>query len=94
MPNLRVPTPLRTYTAGKSEVVLSGNTVFEALEDMTRQYPDIKQHIFNDEGELRPFINLFLGEDNIHDLQGLNTPLDNTKSLMLIPSIAGGNKSH
>ena len=63
----------------------------DLMDDLVDQYPDMKQHIFNEDGELRPFINLFLGEDNIKDLQqGLDTPIDDNQRLLLIPSIAGG----
>jgi molybdopterin converting factor small subunit len=90
MPSIRIPTPLRTYTKGHSEITLSGSTVSEAMDDLLVQYPDMKQHVFNEEGTLRPFINLFLDEDNINDLQGLETPLGETDRLMMLPSIAGG----
>ena len=90
MPFLRIPTPLRTYSAGQSEITLSGLTVSEAMDDLLEQYPDMKQHIFSEAGQLRPFINLFLGDDNIRDLQGLDTPIDENQRLLLIPSIAGG----
>jgi sulfur-carrier protein len=90
MPSLKIPTPLRTYTAGKSEIVLQGSTVNEVLQDLTTQYPTIKPHLFNGEGALRPFVNLFLGEDNIRDLKGLETSLNSEDRLLLIPSIAGG----
>jgi molybdopterin converting factor small subunit len=90
MPSLRIPTPLRTYTAGQSEVALNGNTVDEILQDLSTQYPTIKPHLFNGEGALRPFVNLFLGEENVKDLKGLETPLQEGDRLLLIPSIAGG----
>jgi sulfur-carrier protein len=90
MPSLRIPTPLRTYTAGKSEVVLEGSTVNELLQNLAIEYPTIKPHLFNGEGFLRPFVNLFLGEYNIKDLNGLDTPLKADDRLLLIPSIAGG----
>jgi molybdopterin converting factor small subunit len=90
MPSIRIPTPLRSYTAGQSEVVLQGNTVQSLLEDLTVQHPAIKPHLYNDEGSLRPFINLFLGQDNVRDLQGLETPVKADDRLLLIPSIAGG----
>src|SRR5688572_31435201 len=75
MPVLRIPTPLRSYTSGQSEVNVSGIKISEALTDLTTQYPTIKPHIFNDGGELRPFVNLFVGEHNIKDLQGVETPI-------------------
>jgi len=53
-------------------------------------HPSLRQHLYNSSGQLRPFVNLFLNEDNIKDLQGLETPLQEGDRLMLIPSIAGG----
>ncbi|HXQ32653.1 MAG TPA: MoaD/ThiS family protein [Anaerolineales bacterium] len=90
MPVLRIPTPLRSYTSGQSEVNVSGGNISEALTHLTAQYPTIKPHIFNDGGELRPFVNLFVGENNIKDLQGVDTPIKDGDRLVLIPSIAGG----
>ena len=90
MPVLRIPTPLRAYTSGQSEVTVSGADISEALTDLTNQFPTIKPHIFNDGGELRPFVNLFVGEHNIKDLQGVDTPIKDGDKVMLIPSIAGG----
>jgi len=90
MTTLRIPTPLRTYTAGKSEVTVNGTKVLDALTDLTTQFPAIKPHLFNEAGELRPFVNLFVGESNIKDLQGMDTPIKEGEKLMLIPSIAGG----
>jgi len=90
MPVLRIPTPLRAYTSGKSEVSVNGSNVGEALTDLMTQFPPIKPHLFNEGGELRPFVNLFLGENNIKDLQGVSTPIKDGDKLMLIPSIAGG----
>ena len=87
---LRIPTPLRTYTSGKSEVNVSGAKISEVLGDLTNQYPAIKPHLFNEDGGLRPFVNLFIGENNIKDLQGVDTPIKDGDRIMLIPSIAGG----
>jgi len=90
MPVLRIPTPLRTYTGGQNEINLRGQTVSEAMSDLVVQHPSLQKHLFNGEGSLRPFINLFLGEENIKDLQGMETPLQDDDRLLLIPSIAGG----
>lgn len=87
---LRIPTPLRAYTGGQSEVNVSGATIAEALTDLTAQFPAIKPHLFNEGGDLRPFVNLFVGEHNIKDLQGVDTPIKDGDKVMLIPSIAGG----
>ena len=90
MPVLRVPTPLRSYTSGQSEVSLPGETVAELMGNMVSQFPALKPHLFNGEGALRPFVNLFIGEENIKDLRGLATPLSAEDRVLLIPSIAGG----
>ena len=90
MTKLRIPTPLRAYTGGNNAVEISGGTAAEAMEDLVRQYPDMKPHIFTEDSQLRPFINLFVGDENIRDLQGLDTPINEDQRLMLIPSIAGG----
>ena len=90
MPILRIPTPLRTYTGGESEVSVQGSTVAEALDDLVVRFPALRPHLFNGDGRLRPFVNLFLEEENIKDLQGVETPLQEDARLLLIPSIAGG----
>ena len=90
MATLRIPTPLRAYTGGQSDVLVSGGTAGEALAELTTQFPALKPHLFKEDGELRMFVNLFKGEENIKDLQGLSTPLVDGDRLMIIPSIAGG----
>ena len=90
MPVLRIPTPLRAYTDGKSEVTVSGSNISDVLADLTSQYPALRPHLFYDSGDLRPFVNLFVGENNIKDLQGVDTPIKDGEKIMLIPSIAGG----
>lgn len=90
MPVIRIPTPLRSYTNGKSEIDAPGRTVAEAMQALVTQYPTLQPHLYNSDGVLRPFVNLFLGENNIKDLQGLDTPLQSGDKLLLIPSIAGG----
>jgi len=90
MPFIRIPTPLRAYAEGQSEVSVQGQTVGQALGDLVEKNPTLRTHLFTESGELRAFVNLFLNEDNIKDLQGLDTSLDASDRLMLIPSIAGG----
>jgi molybdopterin converting factor small subunit len=90
MTSIRIPTPLRAYTSGQSEVLVTGKTVLEVITDLTTRHPTIKPHILQDNGELRPFVNLFKGEDNVNNLQGLKTPIAEGDRLLLIPSIAGG----
>jgi len=90
MPIIRIPTPLRPYVNGQGEVTVQGKTVAEVMQDLVTQFPSLRPHLYNNESQLRPFVNLFLGADNVKELQGLETPLNETDTLILIPSIAGG----
>ncbi len=83
---------MRFYTGGFGEVAVQGGTVAEAMQDLVRQYPSLLPHLYDQHGTLRHFVNLFVGEDNIKDLQGLDTPLEEADRLLLIPSIAGGSE--
>ena len=87
---IRIPAALRSYVNGKAEVGVHGKTVGDAFEDLLRQYPAMRPHMLNSEGKPRPFVNLFLGENNIKDLQGLDTPLSGEEKILLVPSVAGG----
>jgi molybdopterin converting factor small subunit len=67
--------------------------VGEAIQDVTQRYPALAPHLFNGDGELRPFVNLFLNQDNVKDLHGLETPLKDDDRLMLVPERGlGGEK--
>jgi adenylyltransferase/sulfurtransferase len=90
MANFKIPTPLRVYTEGQSEVEVTGTTVAEAMDDLTRRFPALRQHIFTEDGKLRSFVNLFLNNEDIRQLEGASTPLKAGDRLVLIPSIAGG----
>jgi molybdopterin synthase sulfur carrier subunit len=87
--SIKIPTPLRAYTNNQAQVDISGKTVGEALNDLTDQYPELRQHLFNG-AELRNFVNVFLGEEDVRFLDGLGTEIDTGDSLRIIPSIAGG----
>lgn len=89
MANIKIPTPLRAYTDGQAQLTLDGDTVGAVLKNLIAQFPDLEQHLFND-GELRNFVNIFLGEDDVRFLDGLDTQIDADDNLRIIPSIAGG----
>jgi molybdopterin converting factor small subunit len=90
MPTLKLPTPLRPYANGEGVMDLPGETVSELLAAVVKRHPDLKKHLFGEGEELRPFVNLFLGEENINQLEGLKTHLEKDDTLLIIPSIAGG----
>ena len=89
MAQIRIPTPLRMYTADRAIIEVDGNTVGEALASLVAQHPDLRTHLFNDD-ELRSFVNIFIDDEDIRFLQGLDTEIDADDSLRIIPSIAGG----
>ena len=90
MPYLKIPTPLRPYASGESSINLPGETVADMLEAAVEQHPNLKKFLFSDENQLRTFINLYLQEVNINQLQGLETPLAEHDTILIIPAIAGG----
>ena len=90
MPVIKMPSPFRSYTQGLLEVPVQGRTVGEAMRDLVILYPALHRHLFNSQGGLRPFVNLFLGDENIRSLQGMDTPLAESDVLRLVPSVAGG----
>jgi molybdopterin converting factor small subunit len=91
MAKIRIPTPLRAYTDGASDIDVSGGTVGEALNSLVDRHPDLRAHLFQDD-ELRSFVNIFIGDEDIRFLQGLDTAIDAEDKLRIIPSIAGGRR--
>jgi adenylyltransferase/sulfurtransferase len=89
MPNIKIPTPLRVYTGQQAQVNVAGATIGEALTDLTNQYPELRQHLFNGE-QLRNFVNVYVGEEDIRFLNGMDTDISETDALRIIPTIAGG----
>ncbi len=89
MASIKIPTPLRQYTGGESKVSVDGATVGAAMGHLVDQHPDLKQHLYEGE-ELRSFVNVFLGEEDVRFLQGMETEIDADANLRIIPSIAGG----
>ncbi|MGB8646572.1 MAG: MoaD/ThiS family protein [Anaerolineae bacterium] len=90
MPVIRIPTPLRSYTGGNAEVTATGDTVGALLQDLTRQYPELAKHLYAENGELRSFVNVFLGQENVRFIRGVSTPVKETDQLRIVPSMAGG----
>lgn len=93
MPTIRIPTPLRPFTGGSTEVAITGATVAEAMRDLTARHPQLQQHLYGADGELRAFVNIFLDSEDVRHLQGTATPLSAGARLRIVPSVAGGKKS-
>ncbi|PJA78293.1 MAG: molybdopterin synthase sulfur carrier subunit [Nitrospirae bacterium CG_4_9_14_3_um_filter_51_5] len=90
MIKVRIPTPLRPMTGGKSEVELTGNTVSEIIENLGSAHPGIKERVYDEQGEVRRFINIYVNEEDIRFLTGKDTPLKDGDEVSIIPAIAGG----
>ena len=86
---VQIPTPMREQTAGKAEVEVAGGTVQAVLDDLLRQYPAIGPKLF-DNGKLRPYINVFLNDEDIRYLDEMDTKVTDGVTLALIPAVAGG----
>ena len=87
---IHIPTPLRKFTGGQATVGVQGDTVGEALDDLTQHYPTLKKHLYNEEDVLRSFVNIYLNDEDIRYLEGEDTPLSSGATLSIVPSIAGG----
>ena len=90
MPLIRIPSALRTLTAGAAEVVVPAATVREALAELERRHPGIAAKLFDNRGAVKPFIRIYVGPDDIGSLTGLDTSLSDRDEVAIIPAIAGG----
>jgi molybdopterin synthase sulfur carrier subunit len=90
MATIIIPTPLRKFTNQKTRLDVDGANFKEAIEDLTLNFPDLKKHLIDDNGKLRTFVNIFVGDDDIRDLNNENTEVKSGSILSIIPAIAGG----
>ncbi|HJT38634.1 MAG TPA: MoaD/ThiS family protein [Actinomycetota bacterium] len=88
--SVRIPTPLRSATGGASEVTVNASTVREMVADLDRQHPGIRDRICEESGEIRRFVNVFVGDEDIRFLQGLDTQIPAGTQVSIIPAVAGG----
>jgi molybdopterin converting factor small subunit len=88
--DIRIPTPLRAYTDQQAAVAVTGATVGEALRDLVNRYPTLRPQLFNEQGKLRSFVNVFRNDEDVRHLQREDTPIRERDELSIIPSIAGG----
>ncbi len=90
MAKILIPTPLRQYADKKDSVHLAGSTVGEVLKSLTSEYADLRRHLYNDEGKLRSFVNVYVNDEDIRYLSKEATPLQDGDTVSIVPSIAGG----
>jgi MoaD family protein len=87
---VRIPTQLRTLTGGNSEITVNGSTVGETLKELDSAYPGLQERLFDDNGKLRRFVNVFVAEEDVRFLQGLDTPVAEGATVSIVPAVAGG----
>ena len=90
MSKIHIPTPLRQYVGKQSSVDVAGSTVGEAMNALVAQHPDLKKHLYTDEGKLRAFVNLYVNDEDIRYLQKDQTQVREGDTISIVPSIAGG----
>lgn len=89
---VRIPAALRNLTEGEGEVIGNGDNVRELIADLERKYPGIKERLCDESGDMRRFVNVFVGQEDIRFLNGLETTLEAGAEISIIPAIAGGSQ--
>lgn len=90
MPTIRVPSALRTFTGGASDIEITASTVRDALAELDKKHPGIAAKVLGTDGAVKPFIRVYVGPDDIGDLGGLDAKVTERDEISIIPAIAGG----
>ena len=83
-----IPTPLRQYSDKQDAIEVTAATIGQALDQLTAKHPDLRRHLYNDDGKLRAFVNVYLNDEDIRYLQKENTPVKEGDTVSIVPSIA------
>lgn len=94
MASIIIPTPLRKFVNNASRLETQADTVETAILQIAAEYPEVRKHLLDEQGQVRGFLNLFVGEEDVRDLQGVQTPLSPDAVLSIVPAIAGGADDH
>ena len=87
-----IPTPLRLYAGKQDTVDVKATTVGDALVQLTSTHPDLKKHLYTDDGKLRAFVNVYLNDEDVRVLDGLDTAVRDADVLVILPAMAGGSQ--
>jgi molybdopterin converting factor small subunit len=90
MSKIHIPTPLRQYVGKQPSVEVKGTTVAEVMDDLLKQHPELKRHLYAEDGKLRSFVNLYVNDEDIRYLQKEETAVKESDNISIVPSIAGG----
>src|SRR3982750_1071549 len=87
---ITIPTALRQYAGGSSEIEVEASTAGEALEQLTAQHAELRKHLYNDQNKLRNFVTVYVNDEDIRHVSGAATPVTDGDTVMIVPAIAGG----
>jgi len=90
VPKVRIPTPLRNLTGGASEVTIEGSTLREVVDGLEAAHPGFGERMLDDDGELRRFVNVFVRDEDVRFLEGLDTEVGDADTVSIVPAVAGG----
>lgn len=90
MATVVIPTPLRKFTNNTARLDIKADTIENTINELTLNFPDLKKHLLDDKGQLRTFVNIFVGNNDIRDLQQEKTPVQADTVISIVPAIAGG----
>jgi sulfur-carrier protein len=93
MPTIKVPPVLRSQTDGEAEVSVDGSTVGAALQALAERYPATREQLFSPEGELNRYVNVYLNDEDVRVLSGLETGAADSDTVVILPAMAGGQGS-
>lgn len=90
MAKIIIPTPLRKFTGNQAAILAHGNTIREAIIDLTNQHPDLRNHLLDATGQIRSFVRIFVGDEDILSLEKEETRVAESSIVSIVPAIAGG----
>jgi len=90
MATIIIPTPLRKFTNNTAKLQITEGTIESSIRELTTNFPDLKRHLLDENGRIRSFVNIFVGDEDIRDLQQEQTIVKNDTVVSIIPAIAGG----
>ncbi|MBZ5570341.1 MAG: MoaD/ThiS family protein [Acidobacteriia bacterium] len=90
MTKIHIPTPLRQYAGKQATIEIKAGTIGDALSGLISKHPDLRRHLYTDEGKLRAFVNVYLNDEDVRYLQKEATAVKDSDTISIVPSIAGG----
>lgn len=90
MAKIHIPTPLRQYSGKQPSIDVEGSTVGEALAGLVALHPELRRHLYNEDGKLRAFVNVYLNDEDVRYMQKDATAVNDGDNISIVPSIAGG----